>query len=277
MTDVFEHPLGKYFRDKINYKNCPGCGNGIIASAILRAIDTSGKSIDDYAFVSGIGCSGWIPSPFFNTDVLHVTHGRAVAAATGLKLAIPHSRVVVIAGDGDTSAIGGNHFIHAARRNIDITLITVNNSIYGMTGGQAAPTTPFSAVTTTTPYGSIERQFDLCELMKAAGATFIARWTTYHARQLEKSILSAFEHPGFSFVEVISQCPVQYGKVIDKRNDSVGMMLSYRDNSIMVNAASGKKSEDLKGKIVIGEFVKEENVPEFTQEMERLRKEVRVN
>jgi len=275
MADSFEHPLGKYFRDKINYKNCPGCGNGIIAAAILRAMDKSGKSIDDYAFVSGIGCSGWIPSPFFNTDVLHVTHGRAVAVATGLKLSIPRTRVVVIAGDGDTSAIGGNHFIHAARRNIDITLITVNNSIYGMTGGQAAPTTPFASVTTTTPYGSIERQFDLCELMRAAGATFIARWTTFHARQLEKTILSAFEHPGFSFIEVVSQCPVQYGKVIGKRNDPVSMMISYRENSLTVDVASRKGREELKGKIVVGEFVKDEEIPEMCCEMERLRMEVR--
>lgn len=275
MNKSFEHPVAGYFRDRINYKNCPGCGNGIIAHAILRAIGRSGRGIDDYAFVSGIGCSGWIPSPFFNTDVLHVTHGRPAAVATGLKLAIPDKRVVVIAGDGDTSAIGGNHFIHAARRNIDITFVTVNNSIYGMTGGQAAPTTPFSSVTATTPYGSIERRFDLCGLMKAAGATFIARWTTYHARQLEKSLLAAFGHPGFSFVEVISQCPVQYGKVIGKRNDPVGMMMAYRDNSVSVEAAGKMGRDELAGKIVVGEFVREENVPELTREMERLRREVR--
>jgi 2-oxoglutarate ferredoxin oxidoreductase subunit beta len=274
MNTSIEHPLARYFRDKINYKNCPGCGNGIIAHAVLRAIDRLGGNIDDYAFVSGIGCSGWIPSPFFNTDVLHVTHGRPIAVATGLKLAIPDKRVVVIAGDGDTSAIGGNHFIHAARRNIDITLITVNNSIYGMTGGQAAPTTPYSSVTTTTPYGNIERQFDLCELMKAAGATFIARWTTYHARQLEKSLITAFEHSGFSFVEVISQCPVQYGKVIGQRNDAVGMMISYKENSISLEASKAKQKEELAGKIIIGEFIRETGVPEFSSEMERLRREV---
>lgn len=271
MAESFEHPLAKYFRDKINYKTCPGCGNGIIAAAILRAIDRSGKSIDDYAFVSGIGCSGWIPSPFFNTDTLHVTHGRAVAVATGLKLAIPTSRVVVIAGDGDTSAIGGNHFIHAARRNVDITLITVNNSIYGMTGGQVAPTTPFGSVTVTTPLGNIEREFDLCELAKAAGATFIARWTTYHARQLEKTILSAFEHVGFSFVEVVSQCPVQYGKVVNKRNDPVSMLMSYRDNALTIEAASERKGGKTQGQILVGEFLKEEGIPEFSKEMEKLR------
>lgn len=274
MNNQIVHPLTKYFRDKINYKTCPGCGNGIIAQAILRAIDRSGISIDGYAFVSGIGCSGWIPSPFFNTDVLHVTHGRPIAVATGLKLVLPGTRVVVIAGDGDTSAIGGNHFIHAARRNVDITLITVNNSIYGMTGGQAAPTTPFSSVTATTPYGSIERCFDLSDLVKAAGATYVARWTTYHARQLEESILYAFEHPGFSFVEVMSQCPVQYGKVIGKRDDAVSMLMSFRDNSITVTSAKGKSTEELEGKIVVGELVKENGVPEFTREMKRLRQEV---
>ena len=272
--NAVQHPLAKYFRDKINYKTCPGCGNGITAQAILRAIDRSGKSIDDYAFVSGIGCSGWIPSPFFNTDVLHVTHGRPVAVATGLKIALPDTRIVVIAGDGDTSAIGGNHFIHAARRNVDITLITIDNSIYGMTGGQAAPTTPFDSVTATTPYGSIERNFDLCRLAEAAGATFVARWTTYHARQLEESILHAFEHHGFSFVDVVSQCPVQYGKVIGKRNDPVSMLMSFKENSVTKAAAEGKSSEELKGRIVVGELVNVEGVPELTEEMERIRREV---
>jgi 2-oxoglutarate ferredoxin oxidoreductase subunit beta len=273
MVNPVTHNLKKYFRGEINYTTCPGCGNGIVAQAILWAIDDSGIDFDNYAFVSGIGCSGWIPSPAFNTDVLHVTHGRAIAFATGLKLAAPNMKIIVTAGDGDTSAIGGNHFIHSCRRNIDLTMICVNNQIYGMTGGQIAPTTPYLSKTTTTPYGSVERPFDLSKIAIAAGATFVARWTTFQARQLRKTIAKAILHPGFSFVEIISQCPVQYGKVLKKRNDAVAMLMDYKERSINLKKARELQKSELKDKIIVGEFVEERNVPELTQEINRLREE----
>ena len=178
MSKTFEHPLKKYFRGEINYTTCPGCGNGIISQSILKAIDELGINFDNTAFVSGIGCSGWIPSPSFDSDILHVTHGRSIAFATGLKLAVPLMKVIVIVGDGDTGSIGGNHLIHAARKNIDLTIICVNNQIFGMTGGQVAPSTPYNSITTTTPFGSIERPIDLSKLVIASGATIFARWTT---------------------------------------------------------------------------------------------------
>jgi 2-oxoglutarate ferredoxin oxidoreductase subunit beta len=273
MKNSIEHPLKKYFRGGIKNTTCPGCGNGTIAQAILWAIDELGIDFDNFAFVSGIGCSGWISSPSFNTDVLHVTHGRSIAFATGLKLAAPQMKVIVTAGDGDTSAIGGNHFIHACRRNIDLTVICVNNQIYGMTGGQVAPSTPYSSVTSTTPYGSIERPFDLSQVALSAGATFVARWTTFHARQLKKSIAKAILHPGFSFVEVISQCPVQYGKVIGKRNAPVDMLMDYKERSINYKKAITLTQSELKDKITVGEFVEDTEAPELTKEIRRLKEE----
>ncbi|MDD5690007.1 MAG: thiamine pyrophosphate-dependent enzyme [Caldisericia bacterium] len=273
MENLIAHPLRKYFRGEINYTNCSGCGNGIIAQAILWAIDDLGIDFDSFAFVSGIGCSGWIPSPSFNTDVLHVTHGRAVAFATGLKLAAPHMKIIICVGDGDTSAIGGNHFIHACRRNIDLTVICVNNLIYGMTGGQVAPSTPYGSKTTTTPFGSIERPFDLSQVAIAAGATMVARWTTFQARQLRKTIAKAILHPGFSFIEVISQCPVQYGKVIKKRNNAVDMLMDYKERSVNFKKAGELLENEREEKILVGEFVENRNVPELTQEVKRLRKE----
>lgn len=273
METKINHPLQKYFRGPINYTTCPGCGNGIISQAILWAIEELAMDFNKFAFVSGIGCSGWIPSPSYNTDVLHVTHGRAIAFATGLKLATPDMKVIVTAGDGDTSAIGGNHFIHACRRNIDLTMVCVNNQIYGMTGGQVAPSTPYDSKTTTTPYGSIERPFDLSQIAVSAGATMVARWTTFQARQLRKSIAKAILHPGFSFIEIISQCPVQYGKVIGKRNDAVDMLMDYKNRSISVKKARELSSDELKNKIIVGEFIENKEIPELTQEIKRLREE----
>ena len=275
MNKTIEHPLKKYFRGEINYTTCPGCGNGIISQSILRAVDELDIDFNQFAFVSGIGCSGWIPSPSFNTDLLHVTHGRSIAFATGLKLAVPQMKVIVCAGDGDTGAIGGNHLIHAARRNIDLTIICVNNLIFGMTGGQVAPTTPYNSKTTTTPYGSIERPFDLSNLAIAAGATFVARWTTYQARLLAKSIKKAITHKGFSFIEVISQCPVQYGKVIGMRNNSVNMLMHYKECSVNIRKAKNMREDELKDKIIVGELVEKKDVPELTDEIKRLRREAK--
>lgn len=186
---------------------CPGCGNGIILNSFIRAIDELGIPQDRILCVSGIGCSAWIPSPYFKGDTLHTTHGRALAFATGAKVYRRDLVTVVFTGDGDGAGIGGNHLIHAARRNIDVTTILVNNMNYGMTGGQLAPTTPHGEPTDTSPYGNPEHPFNLVELLSAAGATYVARWTTYHAVELTRSIMEAIQHRGFSFIEVLSQCP----------------------------------------------------------------------
>jgi 2-oxoglutarate ferredoxin oxidoreductase subunit beta len=192
---------------------CPGCGAGEVSNVFLKAVgDLGHKDLSRFAFVSGIGCSAWIPSPHFKADTLHTTHGRAIAFATGLKLARPELKVVVISGDGDLAAIGGNHLIHAARRNIDMTVICVNNYIYGMTGGQVGPTTFTGDRTTTSPYGNPERPFDLARLVAAAGANYVARWTTAHPVQAARAIRTAIERRGFSFIEMISQCPTAYGR-----------------------------------------------------------------
>ncbi|GHS92523.1 2-oxoglutarate synthase [Synergistales bacterium] len=269
----FTHPLAKYFRDGIKYTTCPGCGNGIAAQSVLWGIEAMGGNIDEYAFVSGIGCSGWIPSPAFSADLLHVTHGRSLPVATGLKIALPHQKVVVFQGDGDLSAIGGNHFIHACRRNVDLTVVCINNGIYGMTGGQAAPTTPLNFKTSTTPLGNVERGFDLSALAMASGATFVARWTTWHAAQITNSFKKAVNHQGFAFLEIVSQCPVQYGKAAGMRNDPVAMLNNYKENSVPISAAAKLSEEEKRGKIIIGELFYDPSVPEFTAELARLKKE----
>jgi 2-oxoglutarate ferredoxin oxidoreductase subunit beta len=225
--------------------------------------------MDSFVFVSGIGCAGWIPSPYFNADTLHTPHGRPIAFATGVKLAKPKTNVMVFSGDGDLGAIGGNHFIHAARRNIGLTVLCVNNGIYGMTGGQVAPTTPHDVKTTTTPYGNPEREFDLCELAKAAGASFVARWTTYHATQLTRSIKKALNHKGFSFLEVISQCPVQYGRRAGA-GDAAQMMETYRKDSVTIQRAAKMNEEELDGKWIVGEFV-EKDATELTELLESVK------
>lgn len=192
---------------------CPGCGSGIIANSFLKAVSDLGhEDLNGFAFVSGIGCGAWIVSPHFRADTLHTAHGRAIAAATGLKIAQPELEVVVISGDGDLAAIGGNHLIHAARRNMDLTVICSNNWIYGMTGGQAGPTTFVGDRTSTTPYGNPERPFDLARLVAVAGANYVARWSTAHPVQAARAIKTALKRKGFSFIEMLSQCPVAYGR-----------------------------------------------------------------
>ncbi len=187
---------------------CAGCGNGIILGAFIRAFKKSGIDKDKLVVVSGIGCSGRV-TQYLNFDAVHTTHGRALAFATGIKLANPELKVVVMMGDGDALAIGGNHFIHSARRNIDLTAIIFNNSVYGMTGGQQSPTTQLNAKTATTPYGNLENPFNVVDLAIAAGATYVSRCTTFHVKKLEQSIVEALLHKGFSVIEVITGCPTQ--------------------------------------------------------------------
>jgi 2-oxoglutarate ferredoxin oxidoreductase subunit beta len=267
---AFEHPLAKYVRPSaIVTANCPGCGNGILAQSILGAIEELGLPLDDFVFVSGIGCAAWIPSPSFFADVLHTTHGRPIAFGTGIKVALPHKRVMVISGDGDLTAIGGNHLIHAARRNIEMTVFCVNNGIYGMTGGQVAPTTPLGLTTVTTPFGNVENPFDICELVKGAGASFVARWTTYHPRQIVRTAKKAIQKKGFAFVEVLSQCPVEFGRKTGM-GTAVQMLEWYKKSSIPLARAQGMSPEDLHGKIVVGEFVDVEK-PELMEALTAMR------
>lgn len=267
------HPLRKYMRPHVKKTTtCPGCGNGIIVQSILRAIDELGMDMDQFAFVSGIGCAAWIPSPLFNADTLHTTHGRPIAFATGVKLGNPGQKVMVASGDGDLAAIGGNHLIHAARKNIDITVILVNNGIYAMTGGQTAPTTPRGVNTTTNPYGTLEHVFDISSLVAAAGAPFVARWTTYHPRQMTKSLKKAITTQGFSFIEVISQCPVQYGKVT-KSGNALDLLKFYKQNSVRVDKAKTLDAEELKGRIIVGEFV-DTDKPELSAQWSQLKSRV---
>jgi len=248
MSSQSKHFARQYLREEsLPSTFCPGCGAGQVTNAFLKAMNDLGhEDFKGFAFVSGIGCSSWIISPHFRADTLHTTHGRAIAFATGLKLARPELKVVIISGDGDIAAIGGNHLIHAARRNIDMTVICVNNYIYGMTGGQVGPTTFTGDRTTTSPYGNPERPFDLARLVAAAGANYVARWTTAHPVQAARAIRTALGRRGFSFVEMISQCPTAYGRrtksgegpemlawfkkfPVRKKDDPVGLRTPTRD------------------------------------------------
>lgn len=259
-----------YLRPKKKFPSvwCPGCGNGIVMSALIRAIDKLGYKRDDVACVSGIGCTSRLPV-YLDFNSLHTAHGRALAFATGVKFAQPHMKVIVITGDGDALAIGGNHFIHACRRNIDITTILINNHIYGMTGGQGSPTTPAGAFSTTTPYGNVEKQFDPCGLAQAAGASFVGRSTVFHTPQMEKMIIAALEHKGFSLVEVISNCHTYFGR-LNKQGDAVAMVNSFKENAVMLGKAQTMTPEQLKGKHVIGTLFEDKERTEFCDEYQKL-------
>jgi 2-oxoglutarate ferredoxin oxidoreductase subunit beta len=256
---VTAHPLRqKYTRSHIQRTTtCPGCGIGTVSQAILRAIDELQFNIDDFIFVSGIGCSAWIPSPFYNADTLHTTHGRPIAFATGVKLGLPGKHVMVVSGDGDLTAIGGNHLIHAARRNIDLTVVLVNNGIYGMTGGQTAPTTPRGIKTVTSPYGAMEHHFDISPMIVAAGAAYVARWTTIHPRQMTRSIKKGIQKKGFALIEAVSQCPVQFGRA-SKLGGAVDMLKHFKKNSIRIDKTQEMDEAALQDKIIVGEFVDRE-------------------
>jgi 2-oxoglutarate ferredoxin oxidoreductase subunit beta len=241
-----------------------------VVQSILRAIDGLGMTMDDFVFVSGIGCAAWIPSPMFNTDILHTTHGRPIAFAFGVKMGLPEKKVMVVSGDGDLVAIGGNHLIQNARRNIEMTVLCINNGIYGMTGGQAAPTTPLGVKTTTTPYGTVENSFaDISGLVIAAGATFVARWTAAHPRQLTLSIKKAIQKKGFSFIEVFSQCPVQFGRKTGL-GSAVQMMEDYKKRAVTLKEAEKLSPEELKGRVVVGELLDIEK-PQMLEEVKKMK------
>jgi len=254
MSEEVLHPLERFLREwMIPHIWCEGCGNGIILNCFVRALSELNLDLNKVVVVSGIGCIGRI-SGYTNTDSYHTTHGRAIPFAIGAKLAKPELKVVVISGDGDLFAIGGNHFIHAARRNIDIPVICANNFNYGMTGGQYAPTTPLDAWTTTTPYGNIEHPFNLVHLAAASGAVYVARWTTLHVRRLTESIKKALQKEGFSFIEVISPCPELYGRY-NQMKTGLDMMKWFKEASEVQHHLDPAKAEITPSKIVLGEFV----------------------
>ncbi len=262
--------IHKYLRHDKKFPHvwCPGCGIGIMLGALIRAIDRIGYEKDEIVLVSGIGCSGRLPV-YVDFNTLHTTHGRALVFATGVKLAKPSLKVIVIMGDGDAVAIGGNHFIHAARRNIDVTAIIVNNSIYGMTGGQYSPTTPYGMRSATTVYSNIEQDFKISELAVTAGAVFVGRGTVYHAKLLDSLMEKAFLKPGFSVVEVIAHCHTQYGRQ-NRLGSAVEMMEWQRDHAVPVEKALKMKSEEFKDKILIGVLVDKE-LPVYQDEYEKVR------
>lgn len=259
----------EYLRHHKKFPNvwCPGCGIGIAMGAMIRAIDNLGLHRDNVAIVSGIGCTARIPV-YLDFNTLHTTHGRPLAFATGVKMANPKLKVIVISGDGDLLAIGGNHFIHAARRNMDITCILVNNYIYGMTGGQYSPTTPFAKKGTTAPYGMIEQAFDPAGLARAAGAPFIARGTVFHASQLSRLMAQAISKKGFSLVEVISNCHTQYGR-LNREGSAVKMIMWQKEHAVSVTAAEKMSPEELEGKFITGVLHDVER-PEYLEEYQKI-------
>jgi len=261
------HPVLKHFREDspgTPHLWCPGCGVGQVWNYTAKAIEELGLDEDRVLWVGGSGCTGRMCT-YWHKDFFHTLHGRALSFATGVKLARPEMTVLVHSGDGECVAIGGNHLIHAARRNVDITLIAINNFNYGMTGGQFSPTTPGNVNTSTTPYGNPEAPFDLATLMKEAGATYIARWTTVHARQVINAIKKGVQNKGFSFIEVLAQCPTQYGRR-NKLGDAVGMMEWLKANSIPREKAEKMPPDELKGKFIIGELYTDTR-PEFSASM----------
>lgn len=259
VVEELDHPLLKYLRKAmIPHIWCSGCGNGVILNCFVHAVDELQMDLDKLVVVSGIGCIGRIAG-YTNTDSFHTTHGRALAFTTGVKLANPELNAVVISGDGDLFAIGGNHFIHAARRNVGIKVICANNFNYGMTGGQQGPTTPIEAVTTTTTYGNIEHPFNLVHLAAASGATYVARWTTLHARRLTQSIKRMLQKEGFCFIEVVSPCPEIFGRR-NKMKTALEMMDWFKRASVVQNFSDPSKAEITADKIVVGEFVNVEKM-----------------
>ena len=251
---------------------CPGCGNGILLGSLIRAIHRSGYEKDEIVLVSGIGCSGRLPV-YVDVNTLHTTHGRALTFATGVKLANPKLQVIVIMGDGDATAIGGNHFIHAARRNLNLTAIIVNNNTYGMTGGQYSPTTPYGARATTALFGNVEHAFSIAELAVTAGASLVARGTVYHAKQLDDLIELAMKKRGFGVVEVISHCPTQYGRK-NKLGGPVEMLRAQKEAAVSVEKALEMTEEELRGKFTVGVLV-DRDLPIYIREYRKVREAAR--
>ena len=261
------HPIESLLRmDRIPHIWCPGCGIGIAVNALGQAIADLDLDPKKIAVVSGIGCTGRVAG-YVNLDSFHTTHGRAIPFATGLKLANPELTVIVFSGDGDLFAIGGNHFIHAARRNVDINVFCINNFIYGMTGGQVSPTTPIKRISSTTPYGSFEPPFNLPYLAMSSGAVYVTRYTALHVRRLTKSFRKSLTRKGFCFVEVVAPCPTVYARR-NRLGTGLDMMRFYHENSIIKHGANPEEAAITAGsKIIIGKF-REVDRPTFTDMVE---------
>jgi len=264
-----KHPMLKYLKaegpmgPRLPLILCPGCGGGQVLNYALHAVDRlitkDNMRKEDFLFISGIGCSSRIASHYLNFDSAWTIHGRALAVATGALLANPAFNIIVFTGDGDLAAIGGNHFIHACRRNINVTILCMNNGLYGMTGGQLAPTTEKGVVTTTSPYGNPEESFDLCKMAETAGAPYVARWTTAHPRQAVRSVMKGVRKRGTAFIEMLSQCPVH------KKMSPVAMLKMFKDTTIPIS----KIGESTEGKIPIGEFLDQDR-PEWNDSYQKI-------
>lgn len=255
-------------QEKLPHMWCPGCGIGIVLKAMIRAMDELSWDLDKTAVISGIGCTSRAPG-YLNMNTLHTTHGRALSFATGIKLHRPDANVVVISGDGDSTAIGGNHLIHAARRNIDLTLIVNNNNIYGMTGGQHSPTTPLGAKAATAPYGMLEPSFNLTDLLIGAGATFVARGQVGNGRQLTMFIKKGFAHKGFSFIEVVSNCHTQYGRR-NRMADPMNMIKWIGDRAKPAKKYAELADEDRQRYFPVGIIHEDTSKPEYTETYDAL-------
>ncbi|MDF2874428.1 MAG: korB 3 [Sporomusa sp.] len=268
-----EQIVEKYFRPgRLPHIWCPGCGNGIVTGALVRAIDKLGLEQDNVVIVSGIGCSSRA-SGYLDFNTVHSAHGRALPVATGIKLAEPRLTVIVVTGDGDATAIGGNHFIHAARRNVDVTVVLYNNNIYGMTGGQYSPLTPTGSKATTAPYGTIDRPFNIADLAKGAGATYIARATTFHTQMLADLICQGIQHKGFGIVDAITACPISYGRQ-NKLGSAADMMRWQKEHGVALSAYDKLPDEEKAGKFPLG-MLYQAQAPEYTEEYDKLTAKVR--
>ena len=253
--------------DRIPHIWCAGCGIGTVVTSFAEAIKKNKEDLDKLAVVSGIGCTGRVAG-YVKLDSFHTTHGRAIPFATGLKLANPDTKVIVFSGDGDLAGIGGNHLIHAARRNMDILVICVNNFNYAMTGGQVAATTPMTANASTAPYGNYEYSFSLPYLAEAAGATYVARWTALHLRRVTKSIQEALNRKGFSFIEVITPCVTLYARR-NRLGDGLNLLKYYYEQSEIIHGADTRTVDiDYQGKLIVGKFV-EKDKPTYLDAMNK--------
>ena len=259
-----QHPIAPFLRmDRMPHIWCPTCGIGTVVKCYAQALEDTGFDLDKASVVSGIGCTGRVAG-YMKLDAFHATHGRAIPFATGLKLARPELQVCVFSGDGDLSGIGGNHLIHAARRNIDMMVVLVNNFIYAMTGGQNAPTTPMTARSSTMPFGNFEEPFNLPHLAASCGASYVARWTCLHIRRLTKAFSEAIHRKGFRFIEVIAPCATLYSR-LNKLGTGLDLMRFYHDNAVIKNGADTRDvAIDFQDTITCGRFVDEER-PDFLE------------